>query len=240
MVQVTSRERVDSFWSVTLGVDAVRFHTPGVHVFPNPAQRATWAGIYVLAFDTSACVLAPPELLETVSAAVTDMDAARVLQPDTWRTDTGLSVASALGPVVHYYRDEVDGLDEQADGRRIQPDDADAMTKLRDAVAHQEWVSAGFGAEPPVCFGIFDGDRLMAAANLTSGPDEATDVGIVVRPEARGQGFGVKVAAAATRHAVTAHGIARFRVLASSTSTVAIADTLKFEPYGRNLTVYLG
>jgi hypothetical protein len=70
MVQLTSRQRIDALWSNTLGVDELQFHTPGVQVFPNPPQRSIWRGIYVLVFDKSACVLTPPDLLETVSPAV--------------------------------------------------------------------------------------------------------------------------------------------------------------------------
>jgi GNAT superfamily N-acetyltransferase len=240
MVQVTSRERVDSFWSATLGVDAVRFHTAGVHVIPNPPQRATWQGIYVLAFDQSACVIVPVDLREKVFAAVTGWEVSRLLQPDTWREDVGLTVRSAQGPVTHYYRDDLDGLDEHAAGRRIESFDAGALAELRAVVPGDEWASAGFGGETPVSFGLFDGDRLMAAANLTAGPDAATDIGIVVAPDSRGKGYGVRVTAAAARHAVITHGIARFRVLETSRSTMAIAETLRFEPYGRNLTGYLG
>ncbi len=194
----------------------------------------------MLAFDHSACVIAPADLLETVSTAVAGTQVSELLQPDTWRTVAGLTVRSAQGPLVHYYRDDLDGLDEHSAVRLIGSDDTDAMAELRSAVPGEEWASAGFAANPPVSFGIFDDGRAMAAANLTAGPDTATDIGIVVRPEARGHGYGVQVTAAAARHAVAAHGIARFRVLESSTSTTAIAEALRFAPYGRNLTVYLG
>ena len=107
----------------------------------------------------------------------------------------------------------------------------------------QEWTAAGFTAGPTVLFGIFEGDSMMAGANLTYGPDAATDIGIGigigVHPEARGKGYGVQIAAAATHQAIKMRGIARFRVLATSSSTLAIASKLGFESYGRNLTVSL-
>ena len=88
-------------------------------------------------------------------------------------------------------------------------------------------------------FAIFDGDRIVAAANLTAGPDAATDVGIVVHPDERGKGFAMQVRPLAARQALLMHGIARFRALATSSSTMAIAQKLGFEEYGRNLAVYL-
>jgi GNAT superfamily N-acetyltransferase len=239
MVQVTSRERVDAFWSRTLGVDAAHFHAVGVHVFANPPQRATWQGIYVLAFEKSACVFAPPELLETISAVIGDAEIDALVEPETWQKMAELTLRSALGPVVHHYLDDPDGLPELASGRRINPGDTDAIAELRKTVPAQEWAAAGFTDQPAVLFGIFDGDRMMAAANLTSGPDAATDIGIVLRPEARGKGYGVQLAATAARQAIVMHGIARFRILATSQPTMAIAATLGFEAYGRNLTAYL-
>ena len=53
MVEITTRERVDAFWSSTLGVHVSDLHTPGIHVYPNPPQRELWRGIYVLAFDST-------------------------------------------------------------------------------------------------------------------------------------------------------------------------------------------
>jgi hypothetical protein len=127
MVQVTSRERVDAFWSSTLGVDAAQFHASGIHVFINPPQRATWRGIYVLAFDKCACVFSPPDLIETVAAAIatageagqrdtSDIDA--IVEPETWQAMAELTIHSALGPVLHHYRDDPEGLRELAAGRR--------------------------------------------------------------------------------------------------------------------------
>ena len=105
----------------------------------------------------------------------------------------------------------------------------------------QEWTAAGFTAGPTVLFGIFEGDSMMAGANLTYGPDAATDIGIGIgmHPKARGKGYGVQIAAAAAHQAIRMRGIARFRVLATSSSTLAIASKLGFESYGRNLTVNL-
>lgn len=244
MVQVTSRERVDAFWSNTLGVDASQFHTPGTHVFINPPQRATWRGIYALAFDKCACVFVPTDLVDSLSAtfASSDLgaDVDAIVEPETWRARTDLTIRSALGPVVHHYLDTPDGLADHAAGRRINPGDADAITALRKAVGAAEWTAAGFLDQPAVMFGIFEEEKMLAAANLTSGPDAATDIGLVVHPEARGKGLGVQIAATAARQAITMHGIARFRVLASSEHTLGIAATLGFEPYGRNLTIYLG
>ena len=192
MVQLTTRERVDAFWSSTLGVDAADLHTPGVTCRSSTRrERVDWRGIYVLALRQGCLRLRPGRTCSrTITAAVAEHDAESLLEPTTWRTilgdqvQIGVRAGAALLP-----RRRVDGLDELAAGRRINPRDAEALAELRGAVRSEEWASAGFTAQPAMLFGIFDGDRLVAAANLTAGPDAATDVGIVVHPEARGQGL---------------------------------------------------
>jgi hypothetical protein len=239
MVALTTRERVDAFWSSTLGVDVVDLHTPGTRVRPHPPDRASWRGVYVLCFDKATCAFVPEDLVSTVSSALADLDPESVLEPDIWRGLLGDAVALAFGPVVHYYRDERGGLDEHATGRRINPRDSEALAALQGAVPSDEWRSAGFGAPPAMLFGLFDDDRMVAAANLTAGPDAATDIGIVVHPSARGLGYGLRITATAARQALLMHGVARFRALASSEPTRAIAERLGFAEYGRNLAVYL-
>ncbi len=239
MVQLTTRERVDAFWCRTLGVEAADLHTPGVRVRANPSDRADWRGLYALGFDKAVSVFAPEELLDAVADAVADQDADSVLEATHWQTVLGRGVRVAFGPVVHHYRDHRGGLDDVAAGRRINPGDAEAFATLRGAVTPEEWLAAGFTAQPAMLFAIFDRDRIVAAANLTAGPEAATDVGIVVHPDERGKGFALQVAAQAARQAILMHGIARFRALATSASTMAIARKLGFEEYGRNLAVYL-
>jgi hypothetical protein len=239
MIRLTTRERVDAYWSSTLGVDASDLHIPGTRVRQHPPERASWRGVYVLSFDKAACVFAPDDLLGPV-AAVTDLDSESVLEPTTWEDLLGpASVRSAFGPVLHHYLDERAGLDEFAGGRRLNPRDAEALAELRGAVTADEWTSGGFTGQPAMLFGLFEGDHMLAAANLNAGPDAATDIGIVVHPNARARGLGLAITAAAAKQALLMHGVARFRALAASGNSRAIADQLGFSEYGRNLAVYL-
>lgn len=239
MVHLTTRERVDTFWSKTLATDVSDLRSPGIRVRPNPPSRAYWRGVYVLVLDGGATVYCPDDLLRIIEPAVADQDTDSLLEPKTWHTILGEQVKNAWGPVLHYYLDSREGLDAYSAGRRLNPRDAAALADLRGSVSYVEWLSTGFTAQTAMLFGIFDGERLMAAANLTPGPDAATDVGFVLRPEARGRGYGLQIAACAARQAILMHGVARYRALTSSPSTMAIADRLGFEQYGRNLAAYL-
>lgn len=239
MVEPTFRERVDAFWSGTLGIGAAELHTPGTHVYPHPPQRELWRGIYVLDLDGAVTVFAPADYLDKVTTGTAGLDAEQMLTPATWYALLGDAVRAAYGPIEHNYLTDRTGLADIAGGRRINPRDAEALGALRGAVSAAEWAETGFTGQPAMLFGIFDGDRMVAAANLTAGPEAATDIGIVVHPEARGRGLALQIVATAAKQAIAMHGIARFRALAYSKGTRAVANRLGFQPYGRNLAAYL-
>jgi GNAT superfamily N-acetyltransferase len=229
---------VDAFWSSTLATSLADLHATGVRVLPNPSTRDTWRGIYVLGFE-GANVYAPMDMLDWVKTRVAGQDADSVMEPKNWEHLLGKAVHSAWGPVKHYYLDRLDGLGEIAAGRRLNPRDAEAIGALRSALPSYDWLVTGFNAQPAMLFGIFEGDTLVAAANLTPGPDAATDVGFVIHPDARGRGYGLQIAALAAKQAIVMHGIARYRALTSSPSTMAIANKLGFQEYGGNVVTYL-
>lgn len=243
MVEHTTRDRVDAFWSQTLHCSAADLHAPGVRVLPNPPQRQDWRGVYVLVFD-GASVFAPADQLAAVTAAVSGHDAESLLEAKTWQDILGRS-SQAVGPLRHYYLDDKTKLVDCVAGRRLNPTDSDALARLRAALPTTDWVSAGFTGQASLLFGLHEGDDLVAAANLTPGPclsgssDAATDVGFVVHPAARGRGYGTSIAALAARQAIAMHGIARYRALLATPSTMAIAERLGFTEYGRNLVAYL-
>jgi GNAT superfamily N-acetyltransferase len=238
MIRLTTRERVDAYWAETLGVDPSDLHVPGTRVRPNPPDRASWRGIYVLSFDKAAVVFAPSNLVELV-AAVSQLDADTVLEPPVWHDLLGTAVHVAVGPVLHQYLDERQGIGEVAAGRRLNPGDSAALADLRGAVTSDEWAGGGFTAQPAMLFGLFEGDQMLAAANLNAGPDAATDIGLLVHPRVRGRGYGMRIAATAAKQALLMHGVARLRTPVSSRAGRALAERLGFSEYGRNLAVFL-
>jgi hypothetical protein len=249
MVEQTTRDRVDAFWSATLDTPVAELHAPGVRIRPNPAARDSWRGIYVLAFE-GVIVYVPADQVAAL-AEVTARSPEELVEAKTWHDVLAGTAQAIFGPVRHYYLDRADGLAELAAGRRLNPDDSDALGTLRATLPAQEWALTGFTAQVAMLFGIFEDDVLVAAANLTAGPSvsgnssalassgSATDVGIVIHPDARGRGYGLRVAALAAKQAIAMHGVARYRALSSSPSTLAIAERLGFDEYGRNLVTYL-
>ena len=239
MVQLTTRERVDAFWSNTFDLSTADLRLPGVRVRPHTPSRASWRAVYVLSFDDAACVLAPADIVSVLSNALAGRAAGEVLDPNSWRALLAAPSARVVGPARHHYLDDRSGLGAFAVGRRVNPRDHSALAALRSAIPPPEWELAGFSQQPAMMFGVFEGEEMVAAATLGAGPDAATDIGVVVRPRIRGKGYGTQIAATAAKQAVLMHGIARFRAPADSEASLAVARRLGFTEYGCDLTVHL-
>jgi GNAT superfamily N-acetyltransferase len=241
VVVVSTQERVDAFWSRTFDLPDADLHRSGVTVVAHTGARAAWHGIYVLAFGDAAHVFAPTALSGRLTDLLDGRDATAVLEPKTWYELLGDAVERILGPSVHHYRDDVDGL-TAGTGRRLNPSDVGALAELRGAADPDEWEEAGFTDPTPLMFGLFDdaGDGpLLAAANLTSGPEPASDVGVYTHPDRRGNGHGSRIAATAARQSLRMNGIARYRARAGHRASLSVAQKLGFREYGRNLTIHL-
>src|SRR5262245_34164718 len=102
MVEQSTRDRVDEYWSSTLATSVAELHAPGVRVRANPPNRQSWRGIYVLAFG-GATIFVPDDHLAKVSAAVGGRAAEEVVEATTWQGVLGDSAQTIVGPVRHYY-----------------------------------------------------------------------------------------------------------------------------------------
>lgn len=239
MVLPTTRSRVDASWSKTFDLDPVELHRPGVRVREHNTPRTAWRGLYVLSVDESVFVFTPADLTEPISRALTGVDANTALVPEWWRGVFADPAVRVLGPSVHHYLDDGTGLAAHAAGRRLNPLDSAALNALRGAVDVREWQHAGFDEEAPMLFGLFEGDELAAAANLTPGPAAASDVGVLTRQDRRGRGYGTALAATAAKQAIGLYGVARYRSLDTDIASLAVARRLGFTEYGRNLAIHL-
>jgi hypothetical protein len=237
MAKLTTRERVDRFWSTTFDLSPDDLHRPGARIQAHNAARQAWRGIYVLAFADAATIFAPADLVADLRTHFGDAGAAAATDPARWRAL--LPKARVLGPSRHHYLDEAGALANLATGRRLNPGDFSALSSLSAAVGEADWESSGFAGQPAVLFGLFDSGEMVAAANLGAGPEAASDVGVATRPDRRGRGFGTRVAATAAKQALAMHGIARYRALATNPASLAIASRLGFDEYGQNLAIAL-
>jgi GNAT superfamily N-acetyltransferase len=244
---LATRGRVDRFWSDTFDISAADLHRDGVRVQQHRPSRGAWREVYVLRFDNAAWVFAPAECVAPIAARFAMRTARDAMDPAAWLRLPGVPVVGAVGPSRHHYLDDPGHLrarlaelsSSRLVARRLNPGDFTALSALRAAVDPDEWGQVSFDAQPPVMFGLFDGGDLIAAANLMPGPDAASDVSVVTRPDQRGRGHGTSIGAAAAGQALAMHGIARCRALANNRAALAIASRLGFEEYGESLAVQL-
>jgi GNAT superfamily N-acetyltransferase len=244
---LATRGRVDTFWSNTFDLSTTELHLGGVRVHPHRPSRGGWREAYVLRFEEAAWIFAPTEYVQPIAARFATSTASDAMDPNSWLGVPRVPVSGVVGPSRHHYLDDPAPLRSRVDppaaaalpARRLNPGDFAALSALRAAVDPAEWTQVSFDAQPPVMFGLFHADTLVAAANLMPGPDAASDVSVVTRPQLRGAGYGTRIAATAAGQALAMHGIARCRALAANHAALTIAAKLGFEEYGQSLSVQL-
>lgn len=144
---------------------------------------------------------------------------------------------SVLGPSIHSYTDEDPGGPLHNVGA---PAD---LTSFKIAVGEADWNEGGFADDLLKVFVIRDSFRkdscgeIVAAANLTEFLGHPADVGVVVHPDHRGRGLGLRIGRSAASYAVRECGIARWRALTSNNASRRIAAELGFEPYCQQLAI---
>lgn len=185
----------------------------------------------VLVLDDHAHIDAPVDHLEAVVTHTQGRAPAELLDPATW---TPLAAAPVLGPADHFWADHTTALGVGAPEISL-----DRLAELRPLVTDGEWVEAGFSSHPILAHGLERDGRLVAAAVLTALWGWPADVGVLVAPEARGEGLGRRAAASALAAAVSVAGFGSFRVERGNESSRAVARHLGLDAYGTNVLVPL-
>ena len=170
MVEPTVRERVDAFWSSTLGVDVADLHTPAPT--STPIRRSANSG--AASTSSASTMRSPSSPRPTTSTKWPPQSPSSTPNRPSRRPPgsvAGRRPALRLGPGRAQLPDRSrPAWPRSAAGRRINPRDAEALAALRGAVSSAEWTETGFTGQPAMLFGIFDGETMLAAANLTPGP----------------------------------------------------------------------
>lgn len=231
-----TRERVDAWWGELFGLPASLMWHRGVVVGMH-AGLGDYAGLFVAGRPGTARVSLPDwcdvTMVEELSAAPADS----LLSPDFWSTWEATRDLEVVGPSVHSYtatEPVTVAVDDIAVEKVVTVAD---IAALADHVDPEEWGEAGFASDVLHCFAAYDGDYLVAAANLTAFDGGPADVGVLVAPERRGSGVGRLVAAEAAAYAVRQHGIARWRSRTDNPASRAVATSLGFEDYCLQLAV---
>lgn len=225
-MKAATRKRIDGHWSRRFGVPV-----PGLTPVTVAASgRHDDAALVVLLGD-HAYVDAPVAHSDAVAPLALARHPAELLDPAVWAP---VAAGDVLGPADHFWADHGTPLPPGAD-----PLDPGDTEELRDVVSEGDWREAGFDRSAHASFGVVEDGRLLAASVLTTLWGWPVDVGILVAPDARGRGVGVRVASAALAAGVGLSGFAAFRAARSNAASRSVAARLGLSAYGANLAVPL-
>lgn len=221
-----TRRRIEGHWARRFGMPV-----PGLAPVMVGSTGRHLDNALVLLLGDHAYVDAPPAHLDALAAAVGGLPPAALLDPGVW---TPRASGPVLGPADHFWADHSTPLAPDAE-----PLDAAGRDALARDVSEHDWREAGFDRQVQASFGIMADGEVVAASVVTPLWGWPLDVGILVRPDARGRGHGRRVAEAALGAAVGLSGFACYRVDRSNAASRAIAQRLGLVPYGANLSVTL-
>ncbi len=228
---------VDNSWKTFFARDD--FRSPGIRVVTGAPGLAGYRGIYLLRIGEGCTIGVPDEIASVVGRRARGLSPDEVFTREAAAALAGDLAELVLGPSWHGYTDEAGSVKSgPCDARRITEAEAEP---LRAAVAEAEWSEGGFGHDfPDVSYGCFEGAELVAAGNMTDFDAKPADVGLVTHPDARGRGYGKRLAGAMMADAF-ASGIPvlRYRALFTNVASLSVARKLGFVGDGANIAVRL-
>jgi GNAT superfamily N-acetyltransferase len=240
MTTETSLRDIDAHWSGVLGRDVSELPDGRCAVGGHSPALAGFRGVYAWARHDSCVVSAPVEFTMDAARAAAGKSAAEIIDSEGLPEAFGERVDRVVGPAAISYADVTDFiLHEEQGARPLTPADMDALRALSKAVGEEAWENGGIAFDRVPIFGIYEKDKMIAAASYERWGERILHIGVVTHPEYRGQGYGMGVATATTVHALEAGGIAQWQTLESNGPSVTIAAKLGFKPYCRTLVVRL-
>ncbi len=222
-MNATTRARITAYWVGVFG-PAAAASEQGRVVVAHSAALGGYAGLYVVIRQNRVLVSAPGHLVASVTEWSPDPREAR--DPTRWQRH--LPGCTVLGPSAHAFADRFGdpGLVGGPNAVRTTVRD---LAPLRARVTAAEWEEAGLDGPVKRGWAIMDAHGLpLAAAVLTPFDGCPSDLGVLTASTHRGQGLATRVAAHATRDAITRCGIARWRTLTTNHASAATARRLGF------------
>lgn len=230
---------VEAYWAAVFQCPPDDLWMPGVVVTPHAGQLISYRGVFLFKRRDACRVSAPPDLVEPLEEALRDVPPANVFRGGALLALLGDRVDEVIGPNWHGY---VTGTEYRPAARRgcrgIVDAEPPLLAQLRDACGASEWAEGSFD-KARALFGCFEGDRLVAASNLTGWRLGDDRIGILTHPDFRGRGYGAAVASAATDRALQTAAVAEWRARDTNTPSIKVALKLGFTTYGENLAIRL-
>lgn len=237
-----SQQLVDAWWADLFGVPAADLWT-GVRIVQH-RRLAEYEGVVAARRGDGIEVSVPsdldPAIVRAIRAAGMGERGRGPLGDVTWWKRVAPSW-TVVGPSRHHYLDSVAGLATFDDVERLGArDSAAVVAELRAATSADEWEESGIGEGSPAVVVRRDDAGVVALAARLMFRDCPSDIGVLVRPDARGRGHAHAVAAEATRDAISECGLARWRCAESNVTSMVLAKRLGFTSWVRQVAVRPG
>ncbi len=231
---------LDEHWTATLNVEPSVWRDAEVVIasHPEPSHRDH---VYLIRREDSCIIVVPQALVGSTTIACASWPSAAVFDRAFIRTLYGDEVAAIHGPFWLGYATSESF--RRVDGRGVRrldgAEDEAALSRLRGQVAEEQAVDAGFDVAARREYGCFVDGELVCAGTLTPFRGLPANIGVLIHPAYRNQGYGTAMVSALTEAALKESSAAQFRVLEDNRAALRIARVLGYVEDGHTFEVVL-
>lgn len=228
-------KRVDEFWSSFFGLSTAQWQQSQTMIVPH-RMLGDYNGAWIFRRDQSLVISVPPSWLEVVNGALLHRSSA---SDEHILALFGNAVNVVVGPAFHGYLKTENFRHTSSSARLLTVDDEKDLPVLQGECSPDEWEHADIAVGQQTIFGLYDGCKLVAAANYQMWAHDVAMPGLVVHPDYRGRGYGKAALSAATQHALKSGFLVLYQTLVSNGAARAVAQSLGYEQYATHLAVRL-
>jgi GNAT superfamily N-acetyltransferase len=231
----------DEWWARELGCGAHELRPRSARVQGHAGGLVGQDGIWILVAGPAPVVSLPRALLPVLGERARWWSRQTVEDPRALLEELAPTVpARIIGPAFIGYASE-DSL-RGAGGpqaRLLSAADREAVARLRETFAPEEWEEGGTDAEQSPAFGAFDaGGELRALAGYERW-DRIAHISIACAAGFRNRGFGASAVTRAAEHALSRGLVPQYRALRSNAPSLRVAAKLGFQEYGFSMLLRL-
>jgi len=227
---------IEKFWSSFFGVTPLLFREPG-RVVVSHCGLSGFHGAWVFRTSLSTIVSVPGAIVEEVKIRL-----GGVPQEED---EAVLNSFAPYQPVITsrwahlYLLAETFRTSPASEARRLTLHDRPAMLDLASACPESDWEDIRVDLNDPNRFGCFHEGVLVAVSGMTMLDHSTVRISTMVRPSARGMGFGKAATSAAAAFALDEGYLVLWQTLLSNAASIGTAVALGFRHFATHSCVRL-
>lgn len=227
---------IEKFWSSFFGITPHIFRGPG-RVVVSHCGLSGFHGAWIFRTPLSTIISVPGGIVEEVRARLSRV---------THEEDEGLVGSFApYDPVVAsrwvhlYLLAETFRPSHASEARRLTLHDRPAVLDLASACPESDWEDIRVDLNDPNRFGCFHEGVLVAVSGMTMLDHSTVRISTMVRPSARGMGFGKAATSAAAAFALDEGYLVLWQTLLSNAASIGTAVELGFRHFATHSCIRL-